>query len=176
MADDTQHGPADGLPPWMRLWCNMAAEAMEASQAWAGATSSPEAVRQARSNLFNAWSDAWEKQFRSTFFATAAKQALSGGAEVRKQVQEFLDQINRELRLAGRVDVDQLTSAVRRVEQRLSDQLEEVSARLDALAERLDDLAERLGASEDSESPGEESSSNNHGKRKSRQTQSRQPS
>jgi seryl-tRNA synthetase len=159
----------------MRLWCNMAAETMEASQAWAGATVSPDAFRQARTSLFNAWSEAWEKQFRSTFFSDAAKQALSGSAEVRKQMQEFLDQINRELRLASRPDLDQLTSTLRRMEQRLSDQLDELSARLEALGERLDDLAHRLDTSEESESPTGESSSNNHEKRKSKRTQNRQP-
>jgi DNA repair exonuclease SbcCD ATPase subunit len=174
MADDTQHGAADALPPWMRLWLNMTAEAMESCQGWAGATASPDTVRQARNNLFNTWSEAWEKQLRSPFFLTAAKEALSGGAEVRKQMQQFLDQINRELRLAGRPELDQLTAAVRRLEQRLSDRLDEMSERLEALGERLDELAERQ-ASADGEPSAEESSSDNHEKRKSKRNQSRQP-
>lgn len=175
MSDDTQHGPADALPPWMRLWFNMTAEAMEKCQGLAGATASPDAVRQARSNLFNAWSESWEKQLRSPFFLTAAKEALSGSAEVRKQAQEFFDQINRELRLAGRPEIDQLTAAVRRLEERLSDRLDEVSERLDALGERLDELTQRQGAAADGEPSADESLSNNHEKRKSKRNQNRQP-
>ena len=179
MSDDRHEfpfGAAGPLAPWMRLWFDMASSAMENCQGWAGPTASPDALRKARSDILNAWSDWWGQQLRSPAFLAAAKQALSGNAEYQKWVREFMDQVNRELRIAGRPDIDQLTVVVRRTEERILDQLEDVSERLESIEARLDELAARLTGSPNGESEEEGLSSNEHEKRKPKRNQSRQTS
>ena len=135
---------AAGPAPWMRMWLDMTSGAMEACQAWAGATASPEPVRQIRSAMLEAWSDYWDQCLRSPMFLNATRQAVAQSTQIRKQFGEYLDRLYSESPVAGREDMEQLLRALRRSEERLLEQLEDVSARLEALDAGLDALAARL--------------------------------
>jgi hypothetical protein len=81
---------------------------------------------------------------RSSAFLEAQKQCMSGNLAVRKQIRANLRQMQRELQIAGREDIDALVAAVKRSQRRVLDQLEETSERLRAVEAKLDCLGERL--------------------------------
>ena len=68
--------------------------------------------------------------------------------------------------MAGRQDVDELTLAVRRMERRVLDQLEEVSERLDKVSSRLRALESRAEPPEAGSSHHVDTAAPNHRKRK----------
>jgi hypothetical protein len=178
--DNDARDPVAGMFPWMQLWFDAASKAMEAGQtwtgpAWAGPTASPDVLRQARSAFMKTWSDCWEQWLRSSAFLDSSRQSLAGGMEMHKHAREFVDQVQRELRVAGRQDVDELALAIRRAERRVLDQLDEVSERLDAVAARLESLEARLDPPEDGPRHSEHARSN-HRKRKPTRDDSAEPS
>ena len=145
-SDDQADG---GVAPWMRAWFDMASGAMEACQAWAGATASPDPIRQMRATLLQAWSDYWDKCFRSSMFLDATKQAVAQGTEYRRQFREYLDRVFSDSPFAGRADLEQLLRAVRRSEERLLEQLDDLTARVESLDAALESLAARLNGGSD---------------------------
>jgi hypothetical protein len=134
---DAEQKPDDGLDGMMRLWANMVTSAMGACQPWTGGTASPELVRETRASAFNAWSEYWEEFLRSPAFLDAQRQAMAGSLESKRQVRECLGRLNHELQLATSEDVDELLRAIKRIEQRVSEQFDELSARLDRLSAQL---------------------------------------
>jgi len=166
MGDDARSTPID-LPPFMRLWLDAAAGAMEAWQAWSGPTASPEAVRQLRTSFLNAWSDWWENYLRSPMFLSSAMQSMTGTVQFRKQLREQLDRLQQEFRVAGRQDIDELALAVQRSTRRVLDQLDEMAARLDTFGDRLDALTTNGAVSENHASGGEDSRPATRARRKS---------
>ena len=115
--------------------------------------------------MFKAWTDACEQWLRSTPFLEATKQTFDAGADLRKQSHEFIDQFQREMRLAGRQDAEEVTLAVRRMERRVLDELDEVSGRLDVLSARLHAISARLDVYDDAGSESDTPRAN-HRKRK----------
>ncbi len=140
---DEANDAAAGVPPLARMWLDAASGVMEAFQAWAGPTASPEAVRKARATLLDSWSNLWEQYLRTPAFLDSAKQGIARSIDFRKQLREQLDRVQREFRVVGRQDVDELILALERMERHVLDQLDEISARLDALSARLDALGEK---------------------------------
>lgn len=140
----TANGPGD----LMRLWFEMASQASEACQAWAGAAASPETLREGRANLWKVWSDYWEHFLRSSPFLEAEKRSLAGSLEFQKQVREYLARLHHELQLASSQDIDQLTIAVRRIGEDLREESEELGERLSRLAAQVEALAAQVGALE----------------------------
>jgi hypothetical protein len=139
---------SDGPADLTRLWLDMASQATQACQAWAGAAASPETFRQGRSDLYKVWSDSWERFLRSAPFLEMNKQYTGSSAECQRQVRECLRRWNRELQLPSSEDIDQLLISVRRLGEELREHFDQVEERLSEIATRLDALAARLGTVE----------------------------
>lgn len=134
---------SDPMSAWTRFWMDSAAQAMQAWTPAGGSTQSPELFRKCRADLMQIWSDWCEQWLRSPAFLDVQKQLLSGNLAARKQFRAVLRQMQRELQLAGREDIDALEAAIRRSERRVLDQLEETSAQLRALEAKIDRLGRK---------------------------------
>jgi len=127
-----------------RMWMEMAANAMQAWQPLAGGTASPDIFRKGRSDFMQFWSDWCEELMRSSAFLEAQKQSVNGSLAFRKQIRANLRQMQRELQIAGREDIDAVVAAIRRSQRRVLEQLEETSERLHIMETKLDSLSERI--------------------------------
>ncbi len=138
---DKDRKVSDGLGDWMRLWCETTSRTMEAFGSLATNPVAPEACRETRSRMFQAWSDYWEQYLRSTPFLEAQKQFGKAATEPRKQIHDVLGQFYHELQLATAEDIDQVMRALRRLAEDAAEQHEAMAARLNEMAARLDALA-----------------------------------
>lgn len=154
MSDDTKPTP-NGPGDLMGLWFDMFAKANEACQTWAGNAASPDVFRQNRSNLFKVWSDYWEHFLRSAPFLESQKRCLSSSMEFRKQINENLERLNHELHLATSQDINQLMSTLRRMDEALFEQFEQIDDRLNNISTKLDALAARLATLDKNRHPAE---------------------
>jgi hypothetical protein len=128
----------------MRMWMDLAANAVQAWQPLAGQTASPDVFRKSRADFMQIWSEWCENLLRSSAFLEAQKQGMSASLGLRKQFRTNLRRMQRDLQLVGRDDVDALMAAVQRSQRRILSQLEETSERLQAMESKLDCLRERL--------------------------------
>jgi hypothetical protein len=167
----------DPFGSFSRMWADMAANAMREWQPWsggAGSTASPDVFRKARTDFLQWWNDWCEQLLRSPAFLDAQKQCLSGNLAVRKQVRANLRQMQRELQLAGREDIDAVVAAVQRSQRRILDRLDEtfdrlqsLETKLDGIAVRIEQLSRRKKSAADSagEAPGQANGEGNGGRR-----------
>jgi septal ring factor EnvC (AmiA/AmiB activator) len=136
--------PLDLGQGMMRAWTDLASKMMTAGLSLSPESTPPEAAREIRSNLLSAWADHMQQFFRSPMFLEAMRKNLDFNVQARKQLNEYLGQVQHEFQGVSRQDVDHLMRAMRHVEQRSVDGLERISSQLDDLSQRLDCLEKQL--------------------------------
>ena len=125
--------------PFMRFWSDMMS-----NMAGAGVTAPApgpmpeEAMRQMRQVFFDAWSRSCEEFMRSEVFLTMMKDSMDGALAFRKQLNEFLGKALNEGQMPSRTDMESITLAVRRMEERVLDRVEDLSRRVGELEGRFE--------------------------------------
>lgn len=175
---DENTNPFPDPSEMMRQWFQMASQSAEACQNWTANQVTAETLRQARTNVFNMWSDYWDKLLRSSSFLGAEKQYMAGNNEYRKKMHEFLGLLHHELQLATAPDIDQLMRTLRRMSEDQQEQFEEICERLEDIEARLDELTEQpdsavQNSEPENNSPSENNSHSNSPSRKRRRFRSR---
>jgi hypothetical protein len=121
-----------------KAWSDLATKMMAAGGAIPPAAPPPDMGRQLRASYLRAWSEFFEQWMRSPEFLDWMRQSLAGGVEVRKQLNEFFSRLQSTFQAVSRQDFDQLLERVRRMEDRLVNDTQEILSRLEAIQVRLD--------------------------------------
>lgn len=87
----------------------------------------PEIMRQIRSAIFRALAHSWDEFMRSPQFLEGMKQLMDNAITFRKVSGEFLGRVRNEAQAPSRNDIDTLMLAMRHMEKRLLDRLDEVA-------------------------------------------------
>ena len=93
---------------------------------------SPEVLHQIRSSVLQALAESWEQFMRSPQFLEGMRQWTDNAIAFRSMTNEFLGRVRNEAQAPSRSDIDTVMLAVRHMEKRLLDRLDEVSAQLTA--------------------------------------------
>lgn len=128
--------PAD---PFMRFWSDMMSNMAGAGATAPVAGSMPEeSMRQMRQVFFDAWSRSCEEFMRSEAFLTTMKNSMDGALAFRQQLNEFLTKSLNEGQMPSRTDIESIMLAVRRMEERVLDRVEDLSCRIGELEGKID--------------------------------------
>jgi hypothetical protein len=138
--NESQPGGCDGLQSMLRMWTDFAQKMTQMGAVSPSATP-PEAARQMRSTMLDAWTQAWDQWMRSPQFLEMMRQSMASSVDSRRQWNNFLGEMQHQFQSASRQDVDELMLAMRHLEQRMVDAVEKIDHRLDGVLERLDCLA-----------------------------------
>ena len=125
----------DNGAQWMRGWFDFMTKMAEAATPFSLPASPPEAARQMRADMLQAWSQSFERFMRSPDFLQWMKSVLGANLQAQKQLNDALGQTQHRLQGASRQDIDELMRAVEHVEdalRRMSAQIDDLGARLDA--------------------------------------------
>jgi hypothetical protein len=136
--NDDQQSPFPGPDMFTRMWSDFATQMMRAGTAFSPTSTPPQAAREMRAALFKAWSDYCDQFMRSQEFLGMMQQSLAASIQARKQLNDFLGQVQHEFQGASRHDVDQIMLSMRHMERRFVDAMERLSEQLDRLGERLE--------------------------------------
>jgi len=93
----------------------------------------PELLRQMRSGIFEALAKTWEDFMRSPQFLEGMKQWMDGAIAFRKMTNDFMAKVRNEMQSPSRDDMDHIMIAVRHMEKRLLDRIEELAVRVNDL-------------------------------------------
>jgi hypothetical protein len=96
-------------------------------------------LRQIRSGIFQALAQAWDEFLRSPQFLEGMKQWMENAISFRKMTNEFLTKTRHESQGAAREDIDSVLLAVRHMETRLLDRVEDLAKEVGRMKERLAD-------------------------------------
>jgi hypothetical protein len=87
----------------------------------------PELLRQTRARILESWSESWDKFLRSPQFLDGMRQWMDNAISFRKISNEFLGRMRNDMQAPSRSDIDSVLLAVRHMEKRLLDRLDELS-------------------------------------------------
>lgn len=118
---------------FQKMWMENLAKTMQAAFKFTPDSAPPEMLRQIRSGIFQSLSESWEEYMRSPQFLDAMRQWMDNAITFRKISNEFLGRVRNDMQAPSPSDIDTVMLAVRHMEKRLLDRLDELSARLDKL-------------------------------------------
>jgi hypothetical protein len=150
--DNNWFGGFDGGTGLLRMWSDCMTRMMQAAPNPPESTP-PEAMRRMRATMLDTWAEWWDQWLRSPQFLEMMKQSMAGSVQARKEVNDLLGQMHHEFQGPSRQDIDQLMLTIRRMEQRVVDGVERVSAQLEELSARLDGDDEPTESSPPAASP-----------------------
>jgi hypothetical protein len=127
-----------------KFWTDFANKMATAGFAAAPGAPPPDATRQVRAAMFKAMGEACDEFMRSPQFQEMMKQSLANSIQFRKQLNEWLGQIQHGFQGTSRQDVDELMQVMKHLDQRMSDGFDRLSARLDTLEKRPPKSAPRV--------------------------------
>jgi hypothetical protein len=137
----TEKNPFDPLGIWADTMSKMFAPM------WSGMAemTPPEAARQMRGPMLEAWASAAEQFMRSPWFLEAMRQTMETNVDFRKRLGDWLGQWHHEMQSVSRQDFDQIIRGMRHLEHRAADGIDRLGDMLEEMHERLDALERRLG-------------------------------
>jgi hypothetical protein len=90
----------------------------------------PEIMRQIRAGIFQMLAESWDEFLRSPQFLDGMRQCMDNAIAFRKISNEFLGRVRNDLQAPSRSDIDTVMLAVRHMEKRLLDRLDEMSGQM----------------------------------------------
>jgi len=123
---------AEQAAAFQKLWMESASKMVQAALS-ATPKADPDALRQVRTDMFQALAQSWEEFLRSPQFLESMKQWTENAVSFRKMSSDALAKMRNEIQAPSRDDIDTVMLAVRHLETRLLDRLDGLSAQLAAL-------------------------------------------
>lgn len=122
---------------FQKIWMESMSKLMQTAFAFGPDSAPPEALRQIRNGIFQALAGSWEEFMRSPQFLDGMKQWMENAVTFRKMTNDFLAKARNEMQAPSREDIDTIMLAVRHLEKRLLDRVEDLSAQVHDLSEWL---------------------------------------
>jgi hypothetical protein len=125
--------------PWeayQKIWFESVSKTMQAAFASSPDSAPPELLRQIRNGILQALAEAWNEYLRSPQFQDSMKGWMDAAVDFRRMSNDFMAKARKEMQAPSSGDIDAVLLAVRHVETRLLDRMEELSREVQALASR----------------------------------------
>jgi hypothetical protein len=130
---------------FQKIWMDTFTKMAQAGFSFSPESAPPEFMRQMRSGIFGALAKSWEEFMRSPQFMESMKAMMDNAISFRKMSNDFLTQAHHTFQGTAQADIDNLMLALRHLETRILDRVEDVSTRLDRVEKALNGTA-RNGA------------------------------
>jgi hypothetical protein len=130
MNEQTNEAANEEAANFQKIWMETMSKTMQAAFTFTPGAPAPEVLRQIRSGIFQALADSWEKFMRSPEFLESMKQWMEQAVTFRKTTNDFLGKVRHEAQAPSCDDVDTIMLAVRHMEKRLLDRIEQLSAQV----------------------------------------------
>ena len=115
---------------FQKMWLESFSKTMQAAFKFTPDSAPPDMVRQIRAGIFQTLAESWDEYMRSPQFLDGMRQWMDNAISFRKISNEFMGRVRNDLQMPSRTDIDTVVLAVRHMEKRLLDRLDEISTQL----------------------------------------------
>lgn len=129
---------AEQWAAFQKIWGETFSKLMQLGITFSPDSAPPEFIRQMRSGIFQALAQSWEHFLRSPQFMEGMKHWMDNALAFRKMSSDFFNKVRHETQTTSRDDIDSVMLAVRHMETRVLDRVEELAAQLDEVKKGLD--------------------------------------
>jgi transketolase len=123
---------AEQSAAFQKIWTDSMSKLMQAAFTVTPNSAPPELLRQIRDAILQALGESWNEFLRSPQFQQSMKQWMEQAMAFRKMTNDFMAKVRKEMQVPSRDDVDAVMLAMRHMETRILDQIEELANRIDA--------------------------------------------
>jgi hypothetical protein len=131
--NESSENTAEQAAAFQKIWLDSISKLLNSAFTFGGESAPPEIVREIRTGVFSALAKSWEEFMRSPQFLDSMKQWMDNAIAFRKMSNDFMAAARNEMQATSRDDIDTILLAVRHMEKRLLDRVEEVSAQVQEL-------------------------------------------
>lgn len=139
--NDDQNNTKHTTEQWaafQKIWGETFSKLMQLGFTFSPESAPPEFMRQLRSGIFQALAQSWEHFLRSPQFMEGMKQYMDNAIAFRKMSSDFFTKVRHETQSTSRDDIDSVMLAMRHMETRVLDRVEDLAAQLGEVNKRLD--------------------------------------
>lgn len=119
---------ADQTAAFQHIWVDAMSKMLHTTCAFGPSSAPPEVLKEIRGGILQALAKAWEEFMRSPQFLESMKQWMDSAIAFRKMSNEFMASARNELQGTSREDIDTIMLAIRHLEKRLLDRIDQVAA------------------------------------------------
>ncbi len=120
---------------FQKIWMETLTKLVQTAMTIPPDSAPPDVMRQMRSGVFQGLAKTWDEFLRSPQFLEGMKQWMDTAIFMRKWSNEFLNRSHHEMQGTAREDIDSVMLAVRHMEKRLLDRLEQLETKVEALSQ-----------------------------------------
>lgn len=129
---------AEQWAAFQKIWGETFTKMMQLGFTFSPDSAPPDFLRQMRTGLLQALSQSWEQFLRSPQFMEGTRQWMDQAIAFRKMSSDFFNKVRHETQTTTREDIDSIMLAVRHMETRILDRVEDLAAEVTALKQRVD--------------------------------------
>ncbi len=137
MSDNSQN-TAEQAEAFQKIWTESISRILQAAMTLGPNTAPPEVLREIRSGILQALARSWEEFMRSPQFLDGMRQWMDNAVTFRQMTNDFMANVRSEMQGTSRDDIDTVMLAIRHMEKRVLDRVEELSAEVTDLKRRAD--------------------------------------
>jgi hypothetical protein len=129
MSDDKQ-SPFEQAAAFQKIWMESMSKIAQAAFSATPESVPPEILKQMRNGIFEALAKSWEEFMRSPQFLEAVKQMMDNAIAFKKLTAEMLTKAHHEMQGSARTDIDAILVAIRHLESRIIERMDELEQRV----------------------------------------------
>jgi hypothetical protein len=115
---------------FQKIWSESMSRLIQAAFTFSPDSPPPELIKQIRSTIFEALAKSWEEFLRSPQFLEGTRQWMDNAVAFRKMSNDFMGKMRNEMQAPSREDIDSILLAVRHMETRILDRVEQLAAEI----------------------------------------------
>ncbi len=124
---------AEEAAAFQKIWLETMSRVGQAAFTITPNSPPPEILRQLRSGIFQALAASWDEFMRSPQFLEGTRQWMENAIAFRKLSNDFMTRVRAQMQSPSRGDIDSVMLAVRHMEKRLLDRIDQLSAEVTEL-------------------------------------------
>ena len=132
MSDNFEKSAEQGAA-FQKIWMESMSKLMQSAFTLSPNSPPPDVLKQIRSGIFEALARSWEEFMRSPQFLEGMKQWMENAIQFRNVTNDFMARVRNEMQAPSREDMDTIMLAVRHIEKRVLDRVEELSQQIDEI-------------------------------------------
>lgn len=125
---------------FQKMWTESFSEMAQVWTQYSPNEPPPDAMRQMRSGMLKVMTQSWDDFVRTPQFLEYMKQGMDGAMNFKKMSADFMSKAHHSTESPAREDIDGILLAIRHMERRLLDRIEEVDGSVAAVGRRLNGL------------------------------------
>jgi len=129
-----------------KIWLESMSRLMQAAFNFRPGSAPPELLRQIRDGILKALGESWNEFLRSPEFQQGMKQWMDRAIAFRRMTNDFMAKARKEMQAPSRDDLDAVILAVRQMETRILDRVEDLARQFNEVSQRSGTVRERTTA------------------------------